>query len=66
MLIRGNAALVPSIDASNNQPCDHYAELNPRLKDEVQRFVNRVASAQSTLDRPKQLHVCVKEFVHVV
>jgi hypothetical protein len=57
MLIRGNAALVlPSIDV----------ELDSRLNDEVQRFFNIVASAQSTLDRPKQLHICAKEFVPVV
>jgi len=67
MLIRGNVALVlPSIDACNTQPYDHHAELDSRLNDEVQRLVNIVASVQSTLDRPKQLYISAKEFVHVV
>jgi hypothetical protein len=34
MLIRGSWALVlPSIDALNTQPYDHYAELDSRLND---------------------------------
>jgi hypothetical protein len=67
MLIRGSAALVlPSIDAWNTQPYDHNVELDSRLNDEVQRLVNIVASAQSTLERSRQLHICAKEFVHVV